>query len=207
MLKKEIFTKNLSEITSGMKQKKIAAIMGCTEGTMSKYLNPEKKDFPPVDRLYNIAEHFNVSIDWLVGVQTQKKKSSQLSLRDICLSIVELYNSSHFNFETITKDELCGEQYFSGELASYKHCKNTYLGIYFSDWFFADPENPGLDFDIYGNKNSNSEQINIFLDRFKKITDMYFEGNLNKEMYDRLLKSYLDDVPNDKYFNTDYFLL
>ena len=53
-LKKESFIENLSEITKGMKQKEIASIMGCTEGTMSKYLNPDKKDFPPVDKLYNL---------------------------------------------------------------------------------------------------------------------------------------------------------
>ena len=48
---KEIFIKRLSEITSGMKQKEIAKIMGCTEGTISKYLNPNKKDFPTAEML------------------------------------------------------------------------------------------------------------------------------------------------------------
>ena len=58
---KEIFIKRLSEITSGMKQKEIAKIMGCTEGTISKYLNPNKKDFPTAEMLYNLAQHFNIS--------------------------------------------------------------------------------------------------------------------------------------------------
>ena len=35
LLKKESFIENLSKITKGMKQKEIASIMGCTEGTMS----------------------------------------------------------------------------------------------------------------------------------------------------------------------------
>jgi len=197
MLKKEIFIKNLSEITKGMKQKEIAVIMGCTEGTISKYLNPDKKDFPPVDKLYNITEHFNVSIDWLVGVRPQQKKSSQLSLKDICSSIVEIYNSSHFSFETITKEEWCGEQFFPGEPASFEQRKNTYFGICFPEWFVVVDEDPES---LFGNRNINSTLINTFLGRLKKIIDMRLEGNLNQEMYERLLKSYLDDVPNDRYF-------
>lgn len=192
-----------------MKQKEIAAIMGCTEGTMSKYLNPDKKDFPPVDKLYNIAEHFDVSIDWLVGAQTQKKERSQLSLRDICLSIVEIYNSSHFNFETITKEEYCGERSYTDEPASYEHRKNTYLGIYFSNWFLVYPEDPepGFEFDICGNENKSSGYINMFLENFKKISDMYLNGILDQEMYDVLLKGFLDKIPNDKYFYINPSLL
>ena len=40
---KETFIKNLAEISTGKKQKEIAEIMGCSEGTISKYLNPLKK--------------------------------------------------------------------------------------------------------------------------------------------------------------------
>lgn len=110
MLKKEIFIKNLSEIARGMKQKEIAAIMGCGEATISKYLNPDKKDFPPVDKLHNIAEHFNVSIDWLVGAQTrtQQEDNETLSAKDICVNIVKIYNSLPFKFETVSKSESCG---------------------------------------------------------------------------------------------------
>lgn len=97
MLKKEMFIKNLSEITRGIKQKEIAAIMGCTEGTISKYLNPDKKDFPPVDKLYNIAEHFKVSIDWLVGVQIQQedvenKFETYSDIFRLLFSLGELFN-------------------------------------------------------------------------------------------------------------------
>lgn len=49
---KETFIKNLAEISTGKKQKELAEIMGCSEGTMSKYLNSDKKDFPTAEMLY-----------------------------------------------------------------------------------------------------------------------------------------------------------
>ena len=36
--------------------------------------------------------------------------------------------------------------------------------------------------------------INTFLPRLIKIRDMLKEGNLNDEMYNRLLESYLNDI-------------
>lgn len=102
-LKKESFIENLSEITKGMKQKEIASIMGCTEGTMSKYLNPDKKDFPPVDKLYNLSQHFNVSIDWLIGVEKRKETGQNLSAKAICEMLISIYNSVPFDFVEIQK--------------------------------------------------------------------------------------------------------
>ena len=81
---KETFIKNLSEISNGKKQKELAEIMECSEGTISKYLNPLKKDFPTAEMLYNLAECFDVSIDWLLGRITNSKVNSKLSAKDIC---------------------------------------------------------------------------------------------------------------------------
>ena len=110
-LKKESFIENLSEITKGMKQKEIASIMGCTEGTMSKYLNPDKKDFPPVDKLYNLSQHFNVSIDWLIGVEKRKETGQNLSAKAICEMLISIYNSVPFDFVEIQKTETCADYF------------------------------------------------------------------------------------------------
>lgn len=196
MLKKEIFIKKLFEITKGMKQKEIAAIMGCTEGTLSKYLNPDKKDFPPVEKLYNIAVHFGVSIDWLVGVQIQKIKNSQLSLRDICSSIVKIHDSSHFKFETISKKETCCKEIYGGYIDKYEERENKYLCIYFSNWVEIDED---IMWQI-GNSDLHSITINTFLARFQKINTMLNDGALDHEMYAILLEKYLNDVPDNEYF-------
>ena len=133
LLKKESFIENLSKITKGMKQKEIASIMGCTEGTMSKYLNPDKKDFPPVDKLYNLSQHFNVSIDWLIGVEKKEEPEQKLSARAICEMLISIYNSVPFDFEEIQKTEDCAD-YFDGNYGTIeiKESQNTYHSLYFS---------------------------------------------------------------------------
>ena len=192
LLKKESFIENLSKITIGMKQKEIASIMGCTEGTMSKYLNPDKKDFPPVDKLYNLSQHFNVSIDWLIGVEKKEEPEQKLSARAICEMLISIYNSVPFDFEEIQKTEDCAD-YFDGNYGTIeiKESQNTYHSLYFSNWGTIN-DFPFMD----TNYHPKAATINLFLSRFIKIRDMSKEGNLNDEMFSRLLESYLNDVAN-----------
>ena len=200
-LKKETFIKNISEITKGMKQKEIAAIMGCTEGTMSKYLNPDKKDFPPVDKLYNLSQHFNVSIDWLIGVKKKKNTGQKLSAREICHSIIEIYNSLPFDFETISKNEDCYISNEWGRGSTYKNQDTAYLSIYFTNWsVLGECEGEYVDPFIrdLGNDRPKATEVNSFLLRFQKIKTMFSEGNLDNEMYTILLEKYLSEVSNDE---------
>ncbi|WP_455649226.1 helix-turn-helix domain-containing protein [Enterocloster citroniae] len=192
LLKKESFIENLSNITKGMKQKEIASIMGCTEGTMSKYLNPDKKDFPPVDKLYNLSQYFNVSIDWLIGVEKKEEPEQKLSARAICEMLISIYNSVPFDFEEIQKAEDCAD-YFNESYGTIeiKESQNTYYSLYFSNWGTIN-EVPFMD----TNYRPKAATINLFLSRFIKIRDMSKEGNLNDEMFSRLLESYLNDVAN-----------
>ena len=105
---KETFIKNLSEISNGKKQKELAEIMECSEGTISKYLNPLKKDFPTAEMLYNLAECFDVSIDWLLGRNTNSKVNSKLSAKDICKLLISIYeSSSSFRFGKHHITETC----------------------------------------------------------------------------------------------------
>lgn len=198
---KETFIENLSKITSGMKQKEIAKIMGCTEGTMSKYLNVNKKDFPTVEMLYNLSHHFNVSIDWLIGRAQQEENATELSQRNICKIIAKIYNSQNkFTFGTITVTEDCYDtiEYngvMSGE-TTYNRKKNTYISLYFSERCDPFDENEYFEIQQLGNHLERYANINTFLSRFKKISDMYSSGDIDREMYDRLLESYLNDVPD-----------
>lgn len=202
MILKETFITNLSKITSGMKQKEIAKIMGCTEGTMSKYLNQSKADFPTVEMLHNLSKHFNVSIDWLIGNSDEKKIDCDLSPRDVCKMLLSIYNSKYMRFSfgqyTVTEDcyeleeyngQICGE-------AIGRTKNNTYIALYFSEWGKADVEDDFWMFRQTGNYLYKNACINTFLSRLKEITDMLQKGNLNQEMYDRLLESYLNDVPD-----------
>lgn len=202
---KETFIENLSKITSGMKQKEIAKIMGCTEGTMSKYMNQNKSDFPTVEMLHNLSIHFNVSIDWLIGNRDEKNIDCDLSPRDVCEMLLSIYTSKYmgFSFGQYSVTEECFEfNEYNGQIYGEAEChtrKNTYIALYFSEW---GEELDNEDYILYrqtGNKITKNAHINTFLSRLNEITGMLKRGNLNQEMYDRLLESYLNDVPDITY--------
>ena len=196
---KKIFIKRLSEITLGMKQKEIAKIMGCTEGTVSKYLNLNKKDFPTVEMLYNIAQHFSVSIDWLVGNSSIPKYNEEFSTRDICKILLNIYNNPRTNLliGNISVTEEC-YTLIEGHGVDHATNNNIYPTLYFSEWLRIDDldENDFAMIQQIGSDIPQMKYINTFLSRLKEISDMKTRGNLNQEMYDRLLESYLNDVPD-----------
>ena len=168
---------------------------------MSKYLNPDKKDFPPVDKLYNLSQHFNVSIDWLIGVKKKKNTGQKLSAREICHSIIEIYNSLPFDFETISKNEDCYISNEWGRGSTYKNQDNAYLSIYFTNWsVLGEGEGEYVDPFIIdlGNDRPKATEVNSFLLRFQKIKTMFSEGNFDNEMYTILLEKYLSEVSNDE---------
>lgn len=193
---KETFIENLSKIASGMKQKEISEIMNCSEGTVSKYLNKNKKDFPTVEMLYRLAQHFDVSLDWLVGNSSQQKTVTSPSPREVCKMLLSIYNSnSPFLFGQYTATESCFmPSYETGDI-THDIKKNTYISLYFPKW--REPTNEDEYECAYqlGNESSLAACINLFLSRLKKISGMLQEGNLTQEMYDILLNNYLNDVP------------
>lgn len=198
---KETFIKNLSEISNGKKQKELAEIMGCSEGTISKYLNPLKKDFPTAEMLYNLAECFDVSIDWLLGRNKNPKVNSKLSAKDICKLLISIYeSSSSFRFGKHHITETC--YYIHADERGDIDCDRVneihiYDTLYFPEWAPVEEsyESQCIASQI-GNQISTNVAINKFIHRLINISKMFKEGNLDQEMYDRLLESYLNDVPD-----------
>ena len=77
-------------------QKQLAAIMNTTEASVSRYLKGER--FPRMDKLKAIAEFFDVSTDYLVGLDPTEPKATDLRMGNIInlLSILneeELYKA------------------------------------------------------------------------------------------------------------------
>lgn len=194
MLKKEIFIKNLSKIAPGMKQKEIASIMDCQPATVSKYLNPERKDFPTAEMLYNLSLHFNVSIDWLLGIKNESSKD-KLTVRQACKSIVDIAHTFGLEYSSIKIHEIC---YYYDDSYPQQICRgeedNQYTAMYFSNWFKSENSEAMLDFEMDGNYASQKAMINDFLEKFIRIEKMREDGALPNDMYDALLNTYLDEV-------------
>ena len=68
----DAFRKNLSELiySRRIRQIDVAESIGCTRGTMSRYMTGDRD--PDIEFVYRIANFFHVSIDWLLGLTAYK---------------------------------------------------------------------------------------------------------------------------------------
>ena len=66
----DTFAERLLEIRGDMSQKVFAKKLGVSRGSISLY--EQGKRLPDIEVLRNIAEKFNVSCDWLVGLTDTK---------------------------------------------------------------------------------------------------------------------------------------
>lgn len=74
---------------------------------------------------------------------------------------------------------------------------HIYDTLYFSEWEPVENtyESQCIASQI-GNQIPTNVAINKFIHRLINISKMFKEGNLDQEMYNRLLESYLNDVPD-----------
>lgn len=156
---------------------------------------------PNINEISIIADTFNVSIDYLLGRSKNEVHDTPLSPRSICALISKLSTIKRYNM-LMTTIEVEEEFWSFGceDTYSTDHHKqlNNYNAIYFSNWFPL-PEYDNEEYGILAQTGSDcptSFKINKFLKRLNQIKKMKAEGNLDEEMYHRLLQSYLDDVPD-----------
>lgn len=202
MFSKETFIKNISTITANKKsQAELAEMAGCSPSSMSKYLNPKRQDFPPAEVLYNLAESFHVSVDWLLG-RSGSLSSEYISPRKLCETLLLIYNSRlGFSFGECSATEECfipieHNGGFSGN-AKHEIKTNHYISLYFSEWVdLADEEDYIISNQIGNNRNS-ARYINTFLSRLRDLNELRKKGGIpDNDMYERLVYSYLNDVPD-----------
>ena len=67
------FQKNLHTLLSskGILGKDLAYLAGTTPATISRYLTGARK--PDLEYVYRLAKYFGVSIDWLLGLDEERK--------------------------------------------------------------------------------------------------------------------------------------
>lgn len=195
------FGENLKRLReeNNLTQKELGLIIGQSESSAQPYiakLEKGKTTKPKLEELLILADHFNISIDLLLG--RKNIVSSKLTPRSICKLITEL-KGFNMHFTTIEKQEEC--YYPCIDINGYTDIcedkkKTSYSAIYFSNWF---PIKNNDDHEIarqIGNDCPDAKRINNFLNRLSDIRRIQLKGNLNDEMYNRLLESYLNDVPD-----------
>ena len=111
---KEIFAQRLRNLIEeeGISQKQLAVEAEIAESSISKYLNCEAE--PKLVPLVNIAKHFDVSIDYLLGVSNCKQYEENMQaatkvtgLSDDAIKYVKMYAERFGDFfEVVLKEPL-----------------------------------------------------------------------------------------------------
>ncbi len=103
------FNTRLKELrlTNGLTQKELAKVIGVGRTTISEY--ESGKIVPKQDGLLKIANHFNVSVDYLTGVSNEPttQKDNASALDDVL---------NHIHHFILTKDDLS----YNGEILTLK---------------------------------------------------------------------------------------
>lgn len=71
--------------------------MQCSQSAYSSYENPDSAKFPSAENLYNLSQHFNVSIDWLLGNEVTEKDHCNFTLADVIKCL--FWMDSHVNLK------------------------------------------------------------------------------------------------------------
>lgn len=147
-----------------------------SQGRVSLCLNDNKSDNFTIEQIVAIADFFKISIDSLLGIPTQETHKV-LTGREICRVIANIIKCTNTEFG-ICEDELWHKEH---------------PAIFFPRLCIISTAQQ---------KHDINNHICKFLERIKDLKEMRRKGNLNSEMFDRLVESYLNDVP-EEYYLTD----
>lgn len=151
MFDKQIFAKRLKELREkcGLNQSDFAEKCGTSRGSISFYEKGER--LPDIETIFNMAKHFNVSADYLIGLSDVSTKNETIrNVADVTglsekavmglLSVpvdVDLKNSiaysgmfedylgieEYFNYIPITKNKLIETECFSSLISAASICR------------------------------------------------------------------------------------
>lgn len=177
---------------NNVKQEGLATILGMSQPNISKALsNKDKKAFT-LDQVVGIAKHFNVSVDMLVGIS--KDTTVSHSPRSIANFISELISSHQANLFSYEKEEEIFDVNYDNGYApecSRKKEKILYPAIYLPSYSVIETQD---DFEMATQCGNDTMMITVnkFLFNFKKLYDIYIQGNMDRELYEATTSNMLE---------------
>lgn len=183
---------------NGINQTKLSKIIGMPQSNISKSLKDGAQEFFTVYQIYAIAEHFNQSIDEMLG----RKNANSYSEEYIARLIVNQIEEHKAGFTEITKDDYYyyGSPYDVME-PQIEHC--TYSAIYFRNTKeyltidqFTDDEIDDLQMESYNGADILQENIrlNEFIRKFRKLYDLYTHNAIDEDDYRTILNKYYQEL-------------
>lgn len=151
-----------------------------------------------LEQLICIAEHFHVTLDWLLSSTTDTK--SNLTITDICNAVPYLVKSGDILFHLVKYEERC-LYHVTDMLDGAEHIcedkrENQYWALFFPNWAKPKTEEDIDYFNVVGNRKDKSIAVNKFLHKFQKIYKLYQDSIIDEDDYQHLLRKHLDELNN-----------
>ncbi len=189
-------------------QEKLASILGMSQPNVSKALSLKDKKCFTLDQVVGIANHFGVSIDFLVG--NKSAKSQETGPRAVADFLAKIIESHDAKYTTIEMEESVFEpkeiyNVFEGymtDTASEEKRKITYPAIYFPD-YWSPREQAGSDYEAFeelyaeasqAGNDSRMKPVNDFLRKFIQIFEVYDKKGVDEEAYRTVVDNYLSKL-------------
>ena len=184
-------------------QSELAAIVGMSQGNLSKALNPDEKKQFTLEQLYRISQHFGVSIDELVGNTVPSEITT--GPRAVLSFIVKLLCEAKLRVRDITEEEYIYEPYLNEHCGM--DCRRLtkeieypafYLANYdrVSDFAFDEHEYDELDMEYCWSGNETKFlKVNEILKNLIPMIKLYREKQIPDDAFQMILNGYLEQLP------------
>lgn len=205
----EILKDNIEKLQkdNGLNQESFAKKAGISQSRLSKLLGSDEGARFSIEQVCNIANEFNVSIDYLV---TGKEPKVINSTRKICEILVQLFEDYYLKHTDFSREEEIQQVIYSYQdgynipdiECSKKEIK--YNALFFSQCWYPNPNRDYTDDELdslrdeayqSGNELIHSIEINKFLNAFIPIFELYDAAKMPNEAYKYTVQSLLDNVP------------
>ena len=126
--KKEILVERLKQFRekNNLKQKDMYEIMQCSQAAYSSYESIRSDKAPSIDMLLNLNAKYNVSIDWILGLDTEKSEKKAKTVSDILECLFFIGDNTEMN---ILPNEITGMMIMDDYPQEYS---KTINGIFFN---------------------------------------------------------------------------
>lgn len=186
----------------GMTQQQLAEVLGMSQSNVSKALNEDEKKCFTVEQLYDIAEHFSVSIDELLG--RNAAQGTPGGQRGIAAFLAAVLSSGDGKCTRIKVKETVYDPYhppYGPEILEQEDPEHEYWALYFPNyWNPSEEAKSAEDFHQLmaeatqvGNETRNTT-LNTFIQKYLEILRVYQKGEISKEAYEIVLNDYLSKL-------------
>ena len=182
-------------------QKQLADAIGMSQPNFNKAINEKDGKLFTLQQLFDISQHYGVSIDSLLG----NEPVEDMSLASICSFIKELIEMSYVDVvETDYQDFTYSTEhidYYDQEEVTSSSITSSYPTLVFPNRLFQekylsgwDSENKKLEYARKGNMNFSNKTINNFIRKYLRMYHLYLKNEIDRDVLDLAYDHYLQEV-------------